>query len=103
MQYLKAGTRLVGAAYSECDLLSRERKIISPSKYIYTDGEWLWTSELIYYVINYQVKLQKDFLAKIIELNYTCPDLDEKAKQKVSELFDWYLTEYLRTLRSLKK
>ncbi|EOT8832131.1 hypothetical protein ACNENL_001402 [Escherichia fergusonii] len=64
LNYLRAGTVLAVSAEISCDVFSNNNAIIGTLE-IYTDGEWGWYSDLIYYVENYHVALPSLFLDKI--------------------------------------
>lgn len=64
LSYLRAGTVLAISSEITYDVFSNNNAIIGTLE-IYTDGEWGWYSDLIYYVENYHVALPSLFLEKI--------------------------------------
>ncbi len=47
-----------------CDVLDESKGVIG-SLEILTDGEWIWPSDLSYYLQNYHIKLDERFIDHI--------------------------------------
>lgn len=74
LQYLKSGHTLIASPGFSRDVLSPE-KIIGPLAML-TDGEYVWPSDLAYYVEHYRVKLPRHFLEHIKERNWLIGHVD---------------------------
>lgn len=61
--YLNNGKKEATCPKVVTDILNG--KIISNSFAVFTDGEYVWKSDLAYYVENYDIKLPEDFINKI--------------------------------------
>lgn len=59
IDYLKSGVDFAAIAELNHDVFSGQ--LIPYEALILTDGKYQWTSELIYYVENYNLKLEKEF------------------------------------------
>lgn len=85
LKYLKSGIWLVKTR-SVFNCVITEERIGYPC--IYTDGEWFWTSEYIYYYENYNLEMPEEFI-KTMESN--CFKIKEEiGKEKINTL-----TEYI--------
>lgn len=98
VEYLNKGIVIFGAAYTEISKISGEE--IAPSKKIYTDGEWFWTTEFIYYYKRYNFLLPREFLNKIIERSYLPLTRTALGENYVSELEEIVWREKLKTSKS---
>lgn len=75
LNYLNAGRMFLGVReVLECALDST--KDVSPHNIIYTDGKWIWSSGLAYYVDHYNFFLPKEFTQYMKEQQYTVPNLN---------------------------
>lgn len=54
--------------------------------YVYTDGEWFWTTEYIYYLENYDIFIPEEFLKKIVSNNYQPLSEEELGKELIASL-----------------
>ena len=59
LKYLRNGKSVLASPEIRHDLITGERIPIKLE--IMTDGEYTWSSELIYYVDKYNLRLQKEF------------------------------------------
>lgn len=50
-----------------------------------TDGEWVWSDALAYYVRRHGIAPDPDFYAHIAGLDYTCPPTDDATAQRALE------------------
>ena len=74
IDYLESGIKLTGLRCEfEC-LLTREE---IEGTYTYTDGEWVWTSELIHYVKYHRLKIPEELLSHMAENGYAIPSIEE--------------------------
>lgn len=77
LNYLQRGKQIVAVAGLASDALSGD--IIGPPN-IFSDGEWTWTSEAIYYVKRYHVRVPEEFVRQMQSNNWEPPQvLDPKA------------------------
>ena len=74
ISYLRSGHTLIASPGFSRDILSPER-IIGPLAML-TDGEYVWPSDLAYYLEQYHVHLPDHFLAHIIAHNWSIPEVD---------------------------
>jgi hypothetical protein len=61
LEYLKNGIRLITIPGIVEDLLSEDNRIIG-NAHVLTDGKWAWTSDVPYYIEQYNLQLPKEFL-----------------------------------------
>lgn len=66
------------------DILSPP-KIIGPLN-IRTDGMWIWTDDVAYYVREYRFKLPVDFIHRMEDLNWIPPKTVNIPKQEIEEV-----------------
>ena len=71
ISYLKSGTIFCVSPGIVQDVLSKDEKIIGSLK-ILTDGVWIWPSDLVYYIQEYHVSLDNDFISHMCESNWMC-------------------------------
>lgn len=64
------------------DILDESEPIIGSLKLL-TDGEWVWPSDLPYYVKKYHVKLKKDFLLHVQARNWILDNKQEFCLEKL--------------------
>ena len=63
-----------------------ESKFIGPRK-LYTDGVWIWSTDIIYYVEKYFLKLPSEFLSEMKKLNWQTTTLSQAQKQALIEKY----------------
>ena len=83
VRYLDGGGVLLAYFNLSEDVLDEGRRTIGPLE-IRTDGEWVWPSDLAYYVDRYDVALPADFLDHAAASQWNAPspaelDMDELA------------------------
>jgi hypothetical protein len=86
ISYLNNGKFILGTRHFVFCPITQE-KIGSPE--VYTDGNWAWTSMLIYYVKKYSIKINEDFLKAMEMQNFLCPQpsmLKEEERALVYEI-----------------
>jgi hypothetical protein len=84
IDYLKAGKFILSDRLVTRSTVTNER--FDPHT-IYTDGEWIWTSALIYYINKMNIEPPKDFLRHINSKTVLPKNLDF-SKEILSELSD---------------
>lgn len=62
ISYLNKGKKEATCPKVVKDILTD--KLISTSFSVFTDGEYVWKSDFIHYIENYNIKLPEDFIAK---------------------------------------
>ncbi len=70
--YLESGTEMVSVGAVMHDLLDAGRGEIGPCV-VYTDGVWLWTSDVIHYVSSYRLRVPDSFAAHMECNGWRCP------------------------------
>jgi len=78
IQYLKSGKLLSVIVGFTRDVISKDEKIIG-SLETFTDGIWIWPSDLSYYVKEYHIALDKYF---ILHMNNSSWTINEDAIEK---------------------
>lgn len=76
INYLKSGIIYCNSPGLIMDVLTKNDKIIGNLN-ILTDGVWLWPSDLSYYVEQYHVKINEDFVDHMKKTNWTMIKLEE--------------------------
>ena len=76
INYLKNGIIYCNSPGLIMDALDENDKVIGNLN-ILTDVEWLWTSDLSYYVEQYHVKVNEDFVEHMKKSNWTMINLEE--------------------------
>ena len=69
IKYLKTGIVYCNSPGLVMDVLVKENGVIGNLN-ILTDGEWIWPSDLSYYVELYHVKLNEDFVMHMEKVNW---------------------------------
>ncbi|MEZ6049202.1 MAG: hypothetical protein R3C11_27220 [Planctomycetaceae bacterium] len=83
IQYLQSGTELFIVAGLATDLLSKNNEVIG-SLIVSSDGEWCWSSDIVYYINKYHIAIPSDFLSRMEKLDWQCP-LVGNSKDLISE------------------
>lgn len=69
IHYLQSGILVIMSPGNTVDIVNPQNGYAgAPS--VYTDGKWAWPGDLIYYVKNYQVGLEQDFLDDMEKNNW---------------------------------
>ncbi|HWT75744.1 MAG TPA: hypothetical protein VN258_13650 [Mobilitalea sp.] len=71
LQYLSSGITICVSPGIVKDVLDDSKIIGSLS--ILTDGIWVWPSDLLYYVKEYHINLNNDFVLYMSQNNWTVP------------------------------
>jgi hypothetical protein len=76
VNYLQSGKTLVKAIGFRYDTLS-DKKIIAGSPDILTDGKWVWSGLLSFYVNKYHIELPIEFIEDCKINHWKVPNLDK--------------------------
>lgn len=83
--YLRSGVLLAGAPMVLYDIL--EPLLVVGSAYLYTDGTWVWPSDLAYYVEKYHCALPEEFVAHMRSQGFKMPDQAEIDIDAIAKAF----------------
>lgn len=72
-QYLQKGIVLAACGEVSRDILRSEKGIAGTPDEM-TDGKYIWPGDLAYYVLNYDLQLNKEFIDYMIEHEWTVPN-----------------------------
>lgn len=70
--YLDSGLPIIVSPGTAVDIID-ETKGVAGSPSILTDGKWAWSGVLSYYVKNYNLQLDSDFVETMIENGWEIP------------------------------
>lgn len=70
INYLDSAMIIYVTAGIVCDILDESKGIIGTLE-ILTDGEWMWPSDLSYYIAHYHARLDKEFVDHVRKNNWT--------------------------------
>ncbi|MFE0685903.1 hypothetical protein ACFW17_34580 [Streptomyces sp. NPDC058961] len=87
VRYLRAGTTLVATPSAVPDVLSESAAFIG-GLHLFTDGQWLWYSDLAHYVGLYHVALDPAFVEHARSNNWTVPQV---SIERVEEMVTWLI------------
>ena len=92
LDYLSKGFPLGGLRTMGEDLKDGEHigPLIS-----YTDGEWFWTTEYMFYIKKYHLKIDPEFLVYLNKLDFTPSSRIEFSREKARDL-SIFLSDELR-------
>jgi hypothetical protein len=85
--YLRAGKVFSIRPMVVPDFLMPERTMASASNW-HTDGEWIWPTDLVYYVVNYHTDLPLDFVKRMASTDWLCPTLTQ---DQLGRVVEWWL------------
>ncbi|MER7383330.1 hypothetical protein ABT337_16805, partial [Saccharopolyspora hirsuta] len=87
-QYLENAPVVLAAREDEEDQLDPERPAVVPSTW-HTDGTWLWPGAIAFYLAQYGVPPEPEFLAHIRRRGFQLAEVDDATRDAaVSELLD---------------
>ena len=72
-QYLQKGIVLAACGEVSKDVLHPEKGIAGTPDDM-TDGKYIWPGDLAYYVMNYDLQLDREFIDHMIEHEWAVPD-----------------------------
>jgi hypothetical protein len=84
LAYLRSGRWFAVRPLVVPDYFRPERGWVSNSHW-YTDGEWIWPTDLIYYVAEYHVELPPERVDRMASLGWACPPLSGEQVRRVGE------------------
>jgi hypothetical protein len=67
------------------DLLAETETIIGPP-HVFTDGEWAWTADEIYYLEKYHIEVPDEFVQHMKANNWKCPLVDDSRILEIKEI-----------------
>lgn len=74
LQYLSEGTLLLEAPGTAFDRLVGESIQIGPP-HVYSDGEWCWSADVSYYIRNYHIAVERQFIDWMKKHQWQCPKI----------------------------
>jgi hypothetical protein len=83
LNYLRTGTQMVAVAGVVFDLLAKDESIIGPP-HEFSDGEWLWSADVLHYVMHYHLRVPEGFVSHMRGNNWV-PRVPGNIQQTVSE------------------
>ncbi|UGT39678.1 hypothetical protein LTV02_26940 [Nocardia yamanashiensis] len=86
-QFLSGGGFAMGTGRKSVDLIDPERGNVVPSTFR-TDGEWLWTAAIGYYLTEYRTPIDTDFLTHIRNSGYVASVPSEAQMQQALIFLD---------------
>lgn len=87
LSYLAAGTALLMTTASEPDFVEPSRGEVVPMNFR-TDGTWVWNDALAYYLAEYGLAPEPEFLAAMDAADWVCPTPEiEVVETALEELF----------------
>lgn len=84
IDYLKNGHYISGHRGYTKDLFDESKKTAGGKSEI-TDGMWVWTQDVIYYIENYNIGLPDEFLIHMEKNNYKVPKITEQIIYEIGE------------------
>ena len=96
-RYLDTGEVVMGAAIQVFDELDPEAPPIGGALWL-TDGEWVWPSQLAYYVRTYSTAPPQELLDHIRRLDYTIPTV---ASELVAQACEALVGSYGKPIANL--
>lgn len=85
--YLGAGMVLAVRPMVVGDFLKPERQMVSTSHW-HTDGNWIWATDVVYYVEEYHAELPDEFVGRMASLGWSCPTL---SREQVGQIAEWWV------------
>jgi hypothetical protein len=76
LAYLRGGSQLLAIPGLARDLLLEKGEIIGPP-HICSDGEWIWTADVIFYIEKYHIAIPADLLRRMEDHGWQCPPVDD--------------------------
>lgn len=74
VDYLRQGRRIIVVAGISRDPRNHDEPISTPP-HIATDGEWVWSEDLLYYLAKYEFGLPEEFILWAQSNNWIVPDI----------------------------
>lgn len=74
VQYLSEGTLLFEANSDAYDRL-KDDSILIGSPDVYSDGEWCWSADVVYYIRHYHIAVESQFFDWMQRNQWKCPKI----------------------------
>lgn len=74
LQYLMEGTMLFEAGSCAFDRLQDGKVPIGPPD-VYSDGEWCWSRDVLYYIRHYHIAVESQFFDWMVRNDWKCPKI----------------------------
>ena len=74
LRYLAGGTMLFEANCNAYDRFGDGTALIG-SPDIYSDGEWCWSGDVVYYITKYHIAVESQFFDWMQRHNWNCPKI----------------------------
>ncbi|HET9170656.1 MAG TPA: hypothetical protein VFN97_14545 [Actinospica sp.] len=85
LDYLKAGPVFLFASSFDKDVYFPDNPPAVPLKFA-TDGSWIWSGAVIYYLEKYGLPPEPDFLAHIRARDYVLPEVSDETKEAARDV-----------------
>ena len=60
-------------------------KVVIEAPHVFTDGQWLWTADTLYFVEKYHIEPPADFVKRMEPLQWRCPPVDNQREIVMAE------------------
>lgn len=90
--YLRGGVAFAVRPMVVGDFLRPEREMVSMSHW-YTDGVWIWPTDLVYYVEEHHAELPREFLAYMASVGWAGPRL---SREQIALVAEWFFARRTR-------
>ncbi|MEU9858904.1 hypothetical protein [Streptomyces sp. NPDC047974] len=85
VKYLTGGAVLAMSGRAAHDVLDPKNKVIGELS-LRTDGEWLWYSDLWYFVENYNIEIDPEFTKRAEARGWNCPHISVVDLEAVGDI-----------------
>ena len=92
VEYLESGSKIAVSMHIIESLIPNDSKVIGGLFY-FTDGKWIWTNYLIYYLKFYNIEIESDFITHIREQKYKYVNHNMKLTEKIIDEFENYINQ----------
>jgi hypothetical protein len=86
VKYLKSGLTIAACPGLAKDDFNEKKVTIPITPLTQTDGEWTWSSLLIYYLENYSIPLPDDFISHMVNNSWVVDKEKAKAKFTLTDI-----------------
>ena len=83
--YLRSGRLVLSTTGLDQDRMDHARGSVVPMSFR-TDGEWVWSEALAYYVAEYGIAPEGEFRDHAADLEYQLPEVSDEAARAASRL-----------------
>ena len=74
LKYLSEGTMLIEAGGVAFDRFTGGKVPIGPPD-VYSDGEWCWSADVLYYIRHYHIAVESQFFDWMLRNRWSCPKI----------------------------